>query len=235
MMPMVNRWPTRILGAAVLLALCAQNTAWAQPRAVVELFTSQGCSSCPPADAVVGRLMGDSAVLVLSFHVDYWDDQGWKDPYSSAVSTARQYVYAKSLHQESVFTPQLIVNGSRSLVGSQEREVREAVATANPAGFSVEARYSEQTDGHFSVTLKGAPLSADVWEARYVRRSSTNVRAGENGGRTLVTFDDVTRFRRLGTFKSGTQELEPRKRPDEGIAVLVQAANQGPILGAVAF
>ncbi len=235
MLQLVNRRPTRVIAAALLLGPWAHATVRAEPRSVVELFTSQGCSSCPPADAVVGRLTRDPAVLVLSFHVDYWDELGWKDTYSSTVSTARQYAYAKSLHQQAVFTPQLIVNGSRSLVGSQERAVRDAVAAANQGSFSVEAHLSQQTDGHFSLTLKGPPLSADVWEARYVRRSSTNVRAGENGGHTLATFNDVTQFRRLGAYRSGTLEVEPLKRPDDGIAVLVQSSGTGQIVGATAY
>jgi hypothetical protein len=235
MMQIVNRGPTPTIAAAVLLALWARDGVSAQPRAIVELFTSQGCSSCPPADAVVGRLIRDPAVLVLSFHVDYWDELGWQDPYSSAESTARQYAYAKSLHQRTVFTPQLIVNGSQSLVGSQERAVREAIAAANPVSLSVKADLSKQTDGHFSLTLKGVPLTSDVWEARYVRRSSTNVRAGANGGRTLLTFNDVTMFRRLDTNNSGTLTLEPLKRPDEGIAILIQSSGTGQILGAAAY
>ena len=235
MMQRVNRRPMLVIAAAALLGICAHDKVWADPRSVVELFTSQGCSSCPPADAVAGRLTRDPAVLVLSFHVDYWDELGWKDPYSSTVSTARQYAYAKSLHQQAVFTPQVIVNGSRSLVGSQERAVRDAVAAANQGGFCVEAHLSGQTDGRFSLTLKGPPLSADVWEARYVRRSSTNVKAGENGGHTLLTFNDVTQFRRLGAYRNGTLELESLKRPDDGIAVLVQSSGAGRILGATAY
>ena len=151
------------------------------------------------------------------------------------MSTARQYAYAKSLRQQTVFTPQLIVNGSRSVIGSQERAVRDAVAAANQGGFSVEAHLSQQTDGHFRLTLQGPPLSADIWEARYVRRSSTNVRAGENGGHTLSTFNDVTQFRRLGAYRSGTLELEPLKQPDDGIAVLVQSSGVGRIVGATAY
>src|ERR1700722_5414982 len=107
------------------------------PRALVELFTSQGCSSCPPADAVVGRLSSNPAVLVLSFHVNYWDDLGWKDPFSSVLSTDRQYAYARSLNERSVFTPQLIVNGMQSLVGSQEGKVQKAVAATSDTSFPV--------------------------------------------------------------------------------------------------
>ena len=204
------------------------------PRAVVELFTSQGCSSCPPADAVVGRLSGNPAVLVLSFHVNYWDDLGWKDPFSSVLSTDRQYAYARSLNERSVFTPQLIVNGMESLVGSQEGKVQKAVAAASETSFPVQAELSEQTDGRFSLTLTGAAVSADVWEVRYVRHTVTPVRGGENGGRTLETFNDVTQLHHIGAFRAGTFTLEPLKKPDDGIAVFVQGPGTGRIWGAAA-
>src|SRR5581483_3518730 len=118
------KWLPAMLGFGALLTCVASA---APPRSVLELFTSQGCSSCPPADALAGRLSTDPGLLVLSFHVDYWDDLGWKDSFSSQQSTDRQYQYARALRQQTVFTPQLIVNGRRSLVGSQENEVRKAI------------------------------------------------------------------------------------------------------------
>jgi hypothetical protein len=223
-----------LIGAGLLIGISAQKAVAGPPRAVVELFTSLGCSSCPPADAVVGRLSSDPAVLALSFHVDYWDDLGWKDPFSSPVSTGRQYAYAKSLREQSVFTPQLIVNGTQSLVGSQDGAIRKAVTAANQIGFPIEPHLAETTDGHFNLTLSGPPLSADVWEVRYVRRSTTSVRGGENGGRTLQTVNDVTQFHRIGAYSPGTFRLEPLRSPDDGIAVLVQAPGAGRILGATA-
>jgi hypothetical protein len=100
-------------------------------RSIVELFTSQGCSSCPPADALLGRLSADPALLALSFHVNYWNSIGWKDPFSSQISTDRQYTYAHALGERTVFTPQLIVNGTRSVIGSQENEIRKEIAKAS--------------------------------------------------------------------------------------------------------
>src|SRR5271163_1162446 len=99
-------------------------------RAVAELFTSQGCSSCPPADAVAGRLRTDPAVIVLSFHVNYWDGPQWRDPFSSQAVTDRQYAYGRALGESTVFTPQLIVNGTHSLIGSQESAIHDAIAAA---------------------------------------------------------------------------------------------------------
>jgi hypothetical protein len=215
--------------------LCAQVAAAGPQRAVVELFTAQGCSSCPPADAMVGRLCADPSVLVLSFHVNYWDRLGWKDPFSSQVNTDRQYAYAHTLGEPTVATPQVIVNGTQSVLGAQESVVRRAVAAANQANFPVEADLSKQPDGSFTLHLGGLAMKGDVWEVRYVRYAATQVRAGENGGRTLETYNNVTHIRRLGAFAPGTLSLPPLKSPEDGIAVFVQAPDKGPMLGATAY
>jgi hypothetical protein len=204
-------------------------------RSIVELFTSQGCSSCPPADALLGRLSADPALLALSFHVNYWNSIGWKDPFSSQVSTDRQYAYAHALGERTVFTPQLIVNGTRSLIGSQESEIRKEIAKASEATLPVSADLSKQADGSFNLQLAGPAVAADVWEVRYVRRSVTKIRAGENGGRELETFNDVVQLHRLGTFQPGVLKLEPLHQPADGLAVLVQKPSGGPILGVAAY
>jgi hypothetical protein len=233
-MSSTTRLCMRLTAIAGFAGMFTQGAVAGPPRAVVELFTSQGCSSCPPADAIVGRLSSNPAVLVLSFHVNYWDDLGWKDPFSSVLSTDRQYAYARSLNERSVFTPQLIVNGMQSLVGSQEGKVQKAVAAASETSFPVQAELSEQADGRFSLTLTGAAVSADLWEVRYVRHSLTPVRGGENGGRTLETFNDVTQLHRIGAFRAGTFTLEALKKPEDGIAVFVQGPGAGRIWGAAA-
>ena len=234
-MTLAGQRPLPLIMAAIMLVVVGEDAFAGVQRSVVELYTSQGCSSCPPADAVVGRLSADPGVLVLSFHVNYWDYLGWKDRYSSPASTDRQYAYAKTLRESSVFTPQLIVNGSWSLVGSQEDAVREAVTAANRTGFAIHANLFKQADGHISLTLAGPPIAADLWEVRYVRRSSTVIRSGENGGRTLQTYNDVTQVNRIGPYHAGTLDLAPLRKPDDGIAVLVQAPETGRILGAAAY
>jgi len=203
-------------------------------RSIVELFTSQGCSSCPPADALLGRLSADPALLALSFHVNYWNSIGWKDPFSSQISTDRQYAYAHALGERTVFTPQLIVNGTRSVIGSQENEIRKEIAKASEAKLPVSADLSKQADGSFNLQLAGPAVAADVWEVRYVRRSVTKIRAGENGGRELETFNDVVQLHRLGAFQPGVLKLEPLHQPADGLAVLVQKPSGGPILGVAA-
>jgi hypothetical protein len=204
-------------------------------RSIVELFTSQGCSSCPPADALLGRLSADPALLALSFHVNYWNSIGWKDPFSSQISTDRQYTYAHALGERTVFTPQLIVNGTRSVIGSQENEIRKEIAKASEATLPVSADLSKQADGSFNLQLAGPAVVADVWEVRYVRRSVTKIRAGENGGRELETFNDVVQLHRLGAFQPGVLKLEPLHKPADGLAVLVQKPSGGPILGVAAY
>jgi hypothetical protein len=233
----MSRTYRRIVLSVALAGLTAAYTVTgvAGPqRSIVELFTSQGCSSCPPADALLGRLSADPALLALSFHVDYWNSIGWKDPFSSQVSTDRQYAYAHALGERTVFTPQLIVNGTRSVIGSQESEIRKEIAKASEATLPVSADLSKQADGSFNLQLAGPAVVADVWEVRYVRRSVTKIRAGENGGRELETFNDVVQLHRLGPFQPGVLKLEPLQQPADGLAVLVQKPSGGPILGVAA-
>lgn len=224
------------LAAAVLL-LCTQVATAAPPRVVAELFTSLGCSSCPPADALAGRLSTNSAVLVLSYHVTYWDGPLFADPLASPASTDRQYAYQRALGERTVFTPQMVLNGTQSLVGSQDVAVQHAVAAAATptAAFPVQTDLTRQPDGSFSVSLSGPDLKADVWELRYVRHSTTRVRGGENGGHTLDTYNDVTHIRRLGSFKPGTLSLPPLKSPEDGLAIVVQTPGPGKVLGAAAY
>ena len=172
---------------------------------------------------------------MLSFHVNYWDELGWKDSFSSQASTDRQYAYARSLGERSVFTPQLIVNGTRSVVGSQEGAVQHAVAASEQEPLPAQADLTKQPDGTFKLMLTGPAVRGDVWEVRYVRHALTRIGGGENGGRSLETFNNVTRIRRLGPFAPGTLNLEPLTGADDGLAVLVQPPNFGRILGAVAY
>jgi hypothetical protein len=139
------------------------------------------------------------------------------------------------LGERSVFTPQLVVNGARSLVGSQEGAVQHAVDGVKDP-FPLQADLSRRPDGAFTVKLTGPPVRADVWEVRYVRRAVTQIRGGENGGRTLETYNNVTEIRRLGTFAPGTTlELPPLKSPEDGVAIVVQAPGTGRVLGAAAY
>jgi hypothetical protein len=207
----------------------------ANDRVVVELFTSQGCSSCPPADAIAGRLRANPAVIVLSFHVNYWDSPQWRDPFSSQASTDRQYAYSRAMGERSVFTPQIVTNGMWSLVGSQEGEVQHSIAAASRVASPVLVALSRQSDGSFALTLDGAARSAEVWEFDYVQETATQIRGGENGGRMLKTYNDVTRIKRLAAFSSGTVSLAALMPPANGLAVIVQSRGPGQIFGAAAY
>lgn len=148
---------------------------------VLELFTSQGCASCPPADALLGILAREPGVIALAWHVDYWNRLGWRDPYASAAWTRRQRAYAERLHDE-VYTPALVINGAVMVVGSDERAVRNAMRTAPSLPLAV----TLQRGAGGSVTAASAvPPDARLLRVAYTPDSATEVRAGENGGRRL--------------------------------------------------
>jgi hypothetical protein len=155
---------------------------------VIELFTSQGCSSCPPADALLARLaragsLGDRSLAPLTFHVDYWNDLGWTDPYSSPAWSERQRQYAQAL-DDRVYTPELVVGGAAGMVGSNLAAITDAVQrAARPTLLAATARW---TPDAVAVTT-AAPGDAEVWVAIWQDGTSTHVARGENAGETLVS------------------------------------------------
>ncbi len=179
---------------------------------VVELFTAQGCSSCPPADRLLTQLGGESAgrIVPLAFHVDFWNHGGWTDPFSSADWTKRQVAYARRLGLQQVYTPQAVVDGSVELIGSRGAELRAAVdaAAARPAAaIALKLEPSEsKVRVRADVELPEALQKNGSWElmlAVYETGLVTPVRAGENGGRTLEN-DYVVRSLRRGDRVRGT-------------------------------
>jgi hypothetical protein len=218
-----------LLAAALGLAPLAAS---AQP-VVVELFQSQGCSSCPPAEANLNAIADRPDVLPLSFAVTYWDNLGWKDTFASPQFTARQFAYSRGL-RSIVATPQVVVNGRRSLVGNDRRELDAAIhAAGEPAGAALSV--SGRT---VSVAAGSAPAKgADVWLVRYDPRVQwVAIRRGENGGKTLPHRDIVRQFVRLGGWFGAARSFPlPRAGGAPGLktAILVQTADGGPILAAV--
>ena len=170
---------------------------------LVELFTSEGCSSCPPADRLLARLAAEQSVpgarvVPVSFHVDYWDRLGWKDAYSSAAFTERQGAYAARLGNAGrVYTPQMIVDGRKELVGSDERAARRAIEAAakEPAAL---VRVVPDGDGEFRVTAVGASGPADVLLAVTEDPPASDVTRGENAGRKLTHVAVARELRILG-------------------------------------
>ncbi len=204
--------------------------------AVLELFTSEGCSSCPPSEVIVNELARRPDVLALSFHVDYWDGLGWRDRYSLASATERQRGYARTLRLSSVYTPQAVVDGSRDMVGSQRRAVTEAVS-ARREGVATDVSISGGTI-QVHVGAGSDATSADVLLVGYLREVTTAIGRGENSGRTLTESNIVLSMSVLGSWNGRSHEFElgvgklPKNTTD--IAVLVQSAGQGAILGAAA-
>lgn len=216
--------------AALLLGLAfAAMPAAADPRPiVVELFTSQGCSSCPPADAFLGELAGRDDVLALGFHISYWDSLGWKDPLSSPSSTERQKTYARRFHSGQVYTPQIVVDGTDEMVGSNRGAVLAALSEARPQVIAP-VRFAADRR---SVAIGGGAGSGEVVLVRFVRHRATDVGAGENSGRRADDFNGVKTLAMLGAWNGSRLEF-PIDPPaaGEGLAVLVQASD-GHMLGA---
>src|SRR5271168_4319060 len=209
----------------------------AQLRPVVlELFSSQGCSSCPPADALLGELAARPNVIALAFHVDYWDNIGWRDRFEISDAAPRQRRYVETLNLSTAFTPQAVIDGRLSYVGSDRRRLFAALA-ATPNGVPVALRVA---DGELQVSI-GETIDRggyDVNLIAYLPQASTAVGRGENSGRTLVEFNIVRQFRRLGTWAGRESRFQVPLAsfpPDASrVAVLIQREDQGVIDGAAA-
>jgi len=224
--------------ARLALALPA---AGASASSVVELFTSQGCYSCPPADELLGELATRrSDVIALEFHVDYWDNLvygsagSWSDPFSKAAYSDRQRGYHRSGldGRRGVYTPQAVVNGRYATVGTDRRRLLDALADAETTPFLDVAVTAGAAGISISVAAREG-ASGDVWLVRFDRRHVTEVPAGENNGKTLANHHVVTALSRIGEFRGApvTVEAPLALGADEHCAVLVQRP-AGPILGA---
>jgi hypothetical protein len=221
------------LTAGTLLCLAVE--VCAQPRpAVIELYTSEGCSSCPPAESLLGELAQAPNVLALAFHVDYWDDLGWIDRYALREAVVRQSVYSKTRGQTSVYTPQVIVDGREDYLGSDRRNIHSAIGgvrTGVPIILSVR-------DENLVVELGGAECLApsDVLLVTYLRKAVSAIGRGENSGRTLEEFNIVRSMRNIcrwsGTAVSFRSPLSAVPPDATDFAVLVQAPGQAQIIGA---
>src|SRR5580700_2338178 len=222
----------RVLSGIVAATLFAAGAAAAAPGpTVVELYQSQGCSSCPPADANVNALADRPGLLVLSFGVTYWDDLGWKDTFADPAYTQRQWDYAHQWRRDQVATPEVVIDGRSDVVGVDARELN---ATIRAAGAPVGAMLSIGPHG-LAVAAGRAPAGgADVWLVRYDPRTlNVAIRRGENGGKTLPHRNVVRRLARIGRWTGAALTL-PAPKPDPVLktAILVQAPNGGPILAA---
>jgi hypothetical protein len=222
----------------VLLAcLVTADRAAGAPLTVVELFTSQGCSACPPADALLGEIARQPDILALSEHVDYWDYLGWHDPYAMASMTVRQRAYARSLGLKYVYTPQVVVQGLLQAAGTDRAAVLKAIAEA-PA-TTVDLDLAWNGPGRLAVRLGKAPPEArpsDIWFVLFDRTRTTRIGTGENSGRQLVNHHVVREFRHVAAWDGQPGEVVvavPAMDPQAaGCAVIVQAMDGGPVHGA---
>ena|SRR5271167_70411 len=199
---------------------------------VVELFTSEGCSSCPPADALLVELANRPDVLALSFHVDYWDRLGWKDQFSSPAATARQERYAQLLGIEGVYTPQIVVDGRRETVGSDRAAVERALDAARREPSVVPVMLALD-NGRVRITIgRGSDTaSASIVLIGFDRSRVDRVERGENSGRTLTYVDVVRGIEEVGRFTGGASQIvvAPPWRSDR-LAAIIEAPD-GRILG----
>lgn len=231
---------TAILAALSLIGLPLSAHAAPALRApiVLELFTSQGCSSCPPADALLQRLAREGGVLALSRPVTYWDNLGWKDTLARPENTAKQRAYQAHLAgRPGVYTPQLVVDGRWGGVGSDERAIRAAIRAASSKPPAANVTATHQPDGKLMVTVTGG-AGADVLLVGYAPSAEVAIGRGENSGTRVVYTNVVRGEARLGKAKTEptTFEADLASLTAKGatrFAILVQQAGAGAILGAI--
>ena len=234
---------TAVVGAAVAgqLTLPSADRAFAagaNAPVVVELFTSQGCNSCPPADAFLGKLAGRPGIIALSYHVDYWNYLGWRDPYSTKAATKRQKAYRWAMHTSMIYTPQMVVDGRYEGVGSRATRIERLVATAR-AKVEMASVVLSRSGDMLKATLGALPKAghSDIWLVFFDKERTTKIRGGELGGKTLTYHNVVRDFRVVGMYEGKEATLTLPARDSSGVArwgaaVLIQKPNGGPIVGA---
>jgi len=243
----LNRRSALGLGAAAAASLVGPARASpASPPVVVELFTSQGCSSCPPADAFMGELVGKPNVIGLSLNVDYWDYIGWRDTLASPANTKRQYDYAKKRGDNRVYTPQMVINGHRHVIGSDRPEVLRMIAE--------ESRRTARSVVDLSIANLGGQMSVSVGPAPsdILRRESAlllitllpvvtvKIEKGENSGAQVSYFNVVRRIMPIGMWQGDASSVRLPKEDLlsdslEGCVCLLQMAQSGHIIGAATW
>jgi len=207
------------------------------PVVIVELFTSEGCSSCPAADALLGELRQLPGVIALAYHVDYWDYLGWKDTLASPQNSQRQYDYARSRGDMDVYTPQIIVNGRQHVIGSDRRAVLDAIAVERGKVLPVAMSIGE-TDMELAISLDGGPVmkEATVWVIGVLPVQTVDVMRGENAGRKIAYYRTARSAMPVGMWSGSPVTI---KLPKEGIladgckscVALLQQGKVGPVLG----
>jgi hypothetical protein len=235
-----------LLAAAALPAQAQTAGVEPRPRAVVELFTSQGCSSCPPADKLMAELAKDPSLIVLSLPVDYWDYLGWRDTLAQPSFTYRQRVYSAIRGDRKVYTPQAVINGVAHAVGSDRVQIeRVADSTRGQGGvLAAEIGVARGPDG-LTVQCPSREAEADpghLWAMPFVRERSVQIGRGENSGRSIIYVNIVRSVTRIGECRgpAGVVRIPATSVSDDadGLVVLLQSGNEkkpGPVLAAARF
>jgi hypothetical protein len=212
-------------------------------KAVVELFTSQGCSSCPPADEVLKTLADDPSIIALSLPVDYWNYLGWKDTFASPRNTERQRNYARARGDGQIYTPQAVVNGEIPVNGSSKAAIEQAIDETSKSGGprQVPVRFwQERNTMNFALGADAAghaPREATIWLGVVQMSGSVPVKDGENAGKTLTYTNVVHELIPVGIWKGQPMQVQlPRaammQADVQKVVVLVQEGRSGPIIGA---
>jgi hypothetical protein len=236
----------RLVSAAFVAVIltASYGVSRAAPKGLLELFTSQGCSSCPPADKLLGEFANDPSIVALSLPIDIWDYLGWRDTLALAGHSARQRAYAEERGDRQVYTPQIVVNGSVHVLGSDRAAIDRAIVQTdrNTAVMSLPLLVS--ADGSdLTVTIKGAPdgePAGEVWLCPLSTAIAVAIGRGENHGRTVTYHNVVRSWRKLGEFTGADSTwiiplAQIEKDDVDGAAVLVQEGSRekpGVILGA---
>jgi hypothetical protein len=240
----ISRW-SGALGVCAIVAIIRPADA-SEPRAVVELFTSQGCSSCPPADNIIGELAKDPSIIALSMPIDYWDYLGWKDTLADARFSARQKAYSHMLSDRGVYTPQVIVNGSAHVIGSDRAGIEGAIGDTQKADGVMSVPVTMTLSGkqiNVSVAASGkgpTSMHGEVWICSVTREIPISIGRGENRGREITYHNVVRNLLKVGDWNgssgSWTVPLENISRDGVDAAVVyVQDGTRdkpGPMLGA---
>ena len=217
-----------VLTSLMLLASSSALRAEGPVKGVVELFTSQGCSSCPPADTVFGGIIKQDGVIGLAWHVDYWDYLGWKDTFSLEEATARQRSYAQALNARNVYTPQIIVNGEKVAKNSNfSGTIASALDGVLPVSVDMEVGADRVT-----VAAGEGDGEANLVLVTYERMKNVNIERGENSGSKITYYHAVSNVRTIGMWKGAAMSLElPRSeyapKKGQGCAVLLQRVVNG--------
>ena len=209
---------------------------------VVELFTSQGCSSCPPADAFMKDLSQREGVLALSLPVDYWDYLGWKDTLASPANANRQRAYQNGLGTRNVYTPQMVINGTAHAVGSRRTLVDQAIAAQRKAETTSPQMHFEKKDGIVELNVSASAMPKDqkhatLWLVRYNKETPVDIKRGENRGKTVTYVNVVREMMPIGMWTGEEVTIDIpmdslMAQGYDGCAAILQADGQGPILAA---